>query len=41
LYSTSPTEDQRGDVEYKRHLAGELTTRALRRAAARALRQEA
>jgi carbon-monoxide dehydrogenase medium subunit len=37
----SPTEDQRGDVEYKRHLAQELTTRALRRAAARALRQEA
>ncbi len=37
----SPTEDQRGDVAYKRHLAAELTTRALRRAAARALRQEA
>jgi carbon-monoxide dehydrogenase medium subunit len=37
----SPTEDQRGDVDYKRHLAQELTTRALRRAAARALRQEA
>jgi len=37
----SPTEDQRGDVAYKRHLAQELTTRALRRAAARALRQEA
>jgi len=37
----SPTEDQRGDVDYKRHLASELTIRALRRAAARALRQEA
>ncbi|UGS38120.1 FAD binding domain-containing protein [Capillimicrobium parvum] len=37
----SPTEDQRGDVAYKRHLAQELTTRALRRAAGRALRQEA
>lgn len=31
-----PTADQRGPVDYKRHLAGELTTRALRRAAARA-----
>jgi CO/xanthine dehydrogenase FAD-binding subunit len=26
----------RGPVDYKRHLAGELTVRALRRAAARA-----
>ncbi|WP_214407570.1 FAD binding domain-containing protein [Pseudonocardia lacus] len=31
-----PTADQRGPEDYKRHLAGELTTRALRRAAARA-----
>ncbi len=32
----APVADQRGPVDYKRHLAGELTTRALRRAAARA-----
>lgn len=31
-----PNADQRGPVDYKRHLAGELTTRALRRAAGRA-----
>jgi len=31
-----PTADQRGPVDYKRHLAQELTVRALRRAAARA-----
>jgi carbon-monoxide dehydrogenase medium subunit len=31
-----PVSDQRGPADYKRHLAGELTTRALRRAAARA-----
>lgn len=31
-----PTADQRGPVDYKRHLAGELTRRALRRACARA-----
>jgi carbon-monoxide dehydrogenase medium subunit len=31
-----PVADQRGPVDYKRHLAGELTIRALRRAAARA-----
>ena len=37
----NPTADQRGPVDYKRHLAGELTTRALRRAAARARGQEA
>jgi aerobic carbon-monoxide dehydrogenase medium subunit len=29
----APVADQRGPVDYKRHLAGELTTRALRRAA--------
>ena len=32
----SPAADQRGPVDYKRHLTGELTARALRRAAARA-----
>ena len=37
----SPVADGRGPVDYKRHLAGVLTTRALRRAAARALHQEA
>jgi aerobic carbon-monoxide dehydrogenase medium subunit len=36
----SPSADGRGPVDYKRHLAGVLTTRALRRAAARALDQE-
>jgi carbon-monoxide dehydrogenase medium subunit len=36
-----PVADQRGPEDYKRHLAGELTTRALRRAAARARGQEA
>jgi carbon-monoxide dehydrogenase medium subunit len=36
----SPTADQRGSVDYKRHLARELTLRALRSAAARALREE-
>jgi aerobic carbon-monoxide dehydrogenase medium subunit len=35
-----PVPDGRGPVDYKRHLAGVLTTRALRRAAARALHQE-
>jgi aerobic carbon-monoxide dehydrogenase medium subunit len=38
--ATDPATDQRGSTEYKRQLAGELTLRALRRAAARALRQE-
>jgi len=37
----SPTADGRGPVDYKRHLAGVLTHRALRRASARALQQEA
>ncbi|MCW3017675.1 MAG: molybdopterin dehydrogenase FAD-binding protein [Solirubrobacterales bacterium] len=37
----SPTTDQRGSVEYKRHLARELTLRALRTATARALRGDA
>jgi aerobic carbon-monoxide dehydrogenase medium subunit len=36
----SPAADGRGPVDYKRHLAGELTRRALRRAADRALRRE-
>jgi carbon-monoxide dehydrogenase medium subunit len=36
----SPTSDGRGPVDYKRHLAGVLTQRALRRAIARALHQE-
>jgi carbon-monoxide dehydrogenase medium subunit len=37
----SPMPDGRGPVDYKRHLAGVLTQRALRRACARALSQEA
>jgi aerobic carbon-monoxide dehydrogenase medium subunit len=36
----SPAADGRGPVDYKRHLAGELTRRALRRAADRAQRRE-
>jgi carbon-monoxide dehydrogenase medium subunit len=36
-----PTADQRGPVDYKLHLAKELTLRALRRAVGRALGQEA
>ena len=39
--ASSPIEDQRGPVDYKRHLAGVLTQRALRGAAARSLGQEA
>ena len=35
---SNPTADQRGGVDYKRHLAGELTIRAVRRAVERALR---
>jgi len=34
----SPVSDQRGSAEYKRHVAGVLATRALRRAAQRAAR---
>ena len=37
----SPSADGRGPVDYKRHLAGVLTQRALRRATARAIHQEA
>jgi aerobic carbon-monoxide dehydrogenase medium subunit len=37
----SPLPDGRGPADYKRHLAGVLTKRALRRASARALGQEA
>ena len=37
----SPGADGRGPIDYKRHLAGVLTKRALRRAGARALDQEA
>jgi len=36
----SPVPDGRGPVDYKRHLAGVLAKRALRRATARALHQE-
>jgi carbon-monoxide dehydrogenase medium subunit len=36
----APMADGRGPVDYKRHLAGVLTGRALRRATARALNEE-
>jgi carbon-monoxide dehydrogenase medium subunit len=36
----SPSADGRGPIDYKRHLAGVLTQRALRKATARALHQE-
>jgi aerobic carbon-monoxide dehydrogenase medium subunit len=36
-----PSSDQRGPAEYKRHLAGELTVRALRRACRRARGEDA
>jgi carbon-monoxide dehydrogenase medium subunit len=36
----SPSADGRGPIDYKRHLAGVLTHRALRRATERALQQE-
>jgi carbon-monoxide dehydrogenase medium subunit len=36
----APLPDGRGPVDYKRHLAGVLTVRALRRATTRALHQE-
>ncbi len=37
----NPSSDQRGPEDYKRHLVGELTSRALRRAAARCVGGEA
>jgi aerobic carbon-monoxide dehydrogenase medium subunit len=39
-HDCDPIADQRGPADYKRHLAGELTKRALRRAAERALAGE-
>ncbi|QAY72349.1 xanthine dehydrogenase family protein subunit M [Agromyces protaetiae] len=39
--AVDPMADQRGSVEYKRHLANELTQRTLRKAIARAQGQEA
>ena len=38
--SCHPTEDGRGSVAYKRHLADELTRRALRRSVARITGEE-
>jgi aerobic carbon-monoxide dehydrogenase medium subunit len=37
----NPVSDQRGPEDYKRHLAGELTRRALTRATARARGEDA
>ncbi len=37
----SPSSDQRGPADYKRHLAAELTVRALRRALRRARGEDA
>ena len=39
--ASMPMADTRGPIDYKRHLVGVLTKRALRRATARALHQEA
>jgi carbon-monoxide dehydrogenase medium subunit len=39
--ASMPLADTRGPIDYKRHLVGVLTKRALRRATARALHQEA
>jgi carbon-monoxide dehydrogenase medium subunit len=36
--SARPVSDQRGSAEYKRHVTGVLTARALRRAATRAVK---
>ena len=36
----TPSSDQRGPADYKRHLASELTTRVLRQALRRAQRQD-
>jgi carbon-monoxide dehydrogenase medium subunit len=39
--AANPQTDQRGPADYKRHLAGELTKRALRRAVRRARGEDA